>query len=732
MIFLFSLTTFLSAFLLFLVQPLLAKAVLPALGGTPNVWNTCVLSFQILLLLGYGYTDWQTRWAKSFRALPILHVLIYFICIFISTFHVVPNAPELFAASPILSLVGHILFSVGAFFFILACTSPILQFWLSCSNTKSSNDPYFLYVASNIGSLLGLLLYPLAVEPYLNIEQQSILLFYSGIVLGVLMVFCVYKIQLSSEKDRQLSAVVEATHQPETVHPNFKKIILWIVLAFFPSCLMLGFTSHVTTNIAAVPLFWVLPLAGYLLTFILAFQKGRKISLNTLIRFLPIVVIIGAPLPFYDIGFSPLTNVIVQYLIFFYLSFTAHVMLCELRPSAKYLTKFYFCLSLGGALGGLFNSIIAPSLFSSIIEYPLALVFGILVYAISKEFDNEEIDPQSNLKIFVFVLLGVVLIINFILGDKAISANLAFGYGLPCLVIFALRYHKMVFSLMFILVYIYFLSREVGVQGQVLYRARNFYGARSVVLNHELNLKFLRHGTINHGSQSALFEKRLEPLAYFSKKGPVGDIFNLFKETNLDSQVGIIGLGVGAMACYAKNSEKFIFFELDPLVAEIAANKDYFTYLSDCPGKYEVVLGDGRLTLADRRDAEFKLLFLDAFSSDAVPVHLLTKEANALYFSKIQNDGMIVFNISNHYMDFRGLLAAHARDFGAKMLYRDDTQLNKEDEKNGKLGSIFAVVSKNEKLMQSLEGLGTWKKSYITNPKPWSDDYSSMLGVMKF
>lgn len=730
MVFLFSITIFLSAFLLFLIQPMLAKAILPALGGTPNVWNTCVLSFQVLLLVGYGYAYLQSKLAKHLNVAAWLHAIVFTACILFSTFHVIPDRPELFFARPTYYLVWHITLSVGALFFILSCTSPLLQDWLGRSKHAASRSPYFLYVASNLGSLAGLLLYPLYIEKILPLNEQIDYLFFGSIIVAVLIFICVFIFEVDRERNAQVAQEEEKT--PTDVTPNkWRQVPLWILLSFIPSSLMLGLTTHVTTNIAAVPLFWVLPLAGYLLTFVIAFSARPLVSLETLARFFPIVIIIGAPLPFYDLIVSPILNAFIQFFLFLYIALTCHLCLANRKPSPKDLTQFYFFLSFGGALGGFVNSIVAPTYLNSVIEYPIVFALAVVAYCFAfRDVDEERIDYR--ILIAVVATIGGEVWVTYYSGDLATKINLALGYGIPCLIIFALRHKPWIFGLSFLILFSCFMQRELASHGDMIFSGRNFYGARSVVVNREDKIVFLRHGTINHGSQSLIKEKRLEPLSYFSKSGPVGDIFRLFDSENLNGQVGVVGLGIGSIACYAKPGEQFVFFELDPMVNDLAHNEQYFTFLSDCAGKYETVMGDGRLTLAYRRPKEFKLLFLDAFSSDSVPVHLLTEEALSLYLSKVQSDGMIVFNISNQFLDFRGLIAAHAKAFNLEMLYRDNTLLPPEDEHSGKLGSIFAVLTRNHALIEKLQALKTWQPSPIEIDKQWSDQYSNVFSIMKF
>jgi len=720
MTYLFSLTIFLSAFLLFLIQPLVAKTFLPILGGTPAVWNACMLTFQLLLLLGYAYAHCLRKISKNKNVLKILHLGIFLLCYLFASFQLIPNTLLGDISSPALWLIQRTLLTVGPLFFILSSSSPLLQDWFSESNT----NPYPLYVASNLGSLIALLSYPLLIEPLWTVEEQSKGISMLAVLCGFLIASCALKVRTASSEARSIEP------KSVTAPPSVSKLLSWCFLSFIPSSLMLGLTTHVTTNVAAVPLFWVIPLACYLITFILAFQEKPLISSEALSSSLPMILILFAPLPFYDLNITPIATTLVQLFFFTIIALHCHSRLSATKPDASQLTLFYLVISVGGALGGLFNSLLAPNIFNSIIEYPVIIALAAWSRNES-EFDNENRLPTFAIVLSILSLAWVycAYFLNFSFNSVA---ELALIYGIPAFLIFSLKAHPKLFALCFSLLFISLGLRESKVDGEVQFRTRNFFGAKSVVTSTERNLRFLKHGTINHGSQSILIEHVLEPLSYFTTSGPVGDIFSLFSSESLDEKVAVLGLGIGAMACYAKSGEHFTFFELDPLVEKLAKETQYFTYLHKCLGFYKIVLGDGRLTLSQEKDHQFKLIFLDAFSSDAVPVHLLTREAIAMYLSKLTDDGILVFNISNQFIDFRPLLAAQASEFHLQALFRDDTNISKEDYQRGKLASIFMVLSRNSALMNRLQSEMHWKKQESQIENVWTDKFSNILNIMKF
>ena len=721
---LYSITIFLSAFCLFIIQPLIAKSILPVLGGTPAVWNTCMLTFQCLLLAGYSYAHFLQSVALNSKLKRTFHILVLLTCLVISNFNLDANLASTNVESPATWVILQILYTIGAVFLILSTTSPLLQSWFAQSGSKRAANPYPLYAASNLGSLSALLAYPFLIEPTWTISEQSVILKYLYLIC-LLLITILALVPVKKIDNRGLSNT--ASNEEQRI--GAKTVFIWGFLSFLPSSLMLGLTTHVTTNIAAVPLFWIIPLAGYLITFILAFKSTPVCHSSSLERFVPMILIIATPLPFYNLMISPLAAALLQLIIFLMLALFCHLKLSELRPSAKHLTFFYLILSVGGAIGGLFNSILAPAFFDSIVEYPLIL--ALIVFAWFLRPYTDSLQSKKLQILLAFAGLSWVCIILVFRPRFPDTLELALVYGLPALLIYSLRSNFRNFTVAYALLFVGFFLHERFSEGGVIYRSRNFYGAKSVVLDPKKEIVYLRHGTINHGSQSTKKGQEAIPLSYFTRSGPVGDIFAAFKDENLDKRVGIVGLGIGAMASYAKPNEIFTFFELDPEVAELAKNRNLFKIFT-ASNEHTVILGDGRLTLTQIPNQQFKLLFLDAFSSDAVPVHLLTSEAIDLYLTKLDPQGTIIFNISNQYMDFRPLLNTLASQKGLEAIYRRDTEISEEEFESGKLGSMFFLLSKDRTLIAKLESMGRWQRHDRNLEKPWSDHYSNILGIINF
>lgn len=725
MIILYTITTFLTAFLLFMVQPMVARAWLPVLGGTPAVWNVCMMCFQTLLLLAYLYAHLLSKVYSNFIKL-IIHLLVICLSGLFSIISIIDSMPVSTPSEPIFWLFTQLTGSVAPSFFLLASTSPLLQSILANSNSKYAKNPYMLYVASNTGSLLALLLYPLYIEPRWSLEQQMVgwghLLLLAQLLIAISLSVNIKKIAgLNSHfEDRD----IDNSDLPPN---NFTKLV-WCALATLPSALLLAVTSHITTNVAAIPLFWIIPLALYLITFMIAFSEKIRLSYSYLSNKVPLAFLVLSPFLFLDLRAQPLLSSVLHSLLFFILSLLIHSKLYESRPKNKYITGFYLWLSLGGAIGGALVTLIAPSILNGLYEYPILILFCLLARCDSKfDFSINKIDVKFKL-ILVFLSLYTFLIWQLSPFNESPFVLLII-FGIPALITFSTKHLALPFFIGAILLFINLSLYQINPDEKVLLSSRNFFGIKQVIENRPNNLIYLRHGTINHGSQSMLAYNRLEPLSYFHRSGPVGDIFSA--TNNSYGKVGIIGLGIGAMACYAKAGQEFDLYEIDPLVVKLAQDTNYFRYLSDCPGKYNVIIGDGRLELNNAADNSYKLLFLDAFSSDAVPVHLLTIEAITLYLKKLTPDGIIIFNISNQYLDFRSLLSATSKQLGLVMKYRDDLIISQDEFKNGKLASIFAVMSRQESALGDLNSLNSWNKYEGKATNSWSDHHSNLISLMK-
>ncbi len=778
----FAFAIFLNAALLFSVQPLFTKMVLPLLGGSSAVWNTCLLFFQAMLLGGYLYAHVTSRWLST-RSQAILHIALLATAVLLLPIHV----PESWMqppgnALPIAWLLGLLTVSLGLPFFLLSAGAPMMQRWFAETRHPAAQNPYFLYAASNLGSFTALLAYPFVIEPRMRISEQSVtwLEFYYALL--VLIGTCGI-VALAFRRRAGAPVVATAAAEPEpaaapaesalvqdaggihlkhrgalrgsmrflieenpsvirrflqgrdapivepTIVPNARWRLRWVLLSFAPSSLLIGVTTYLSTDIASVPFLWVIPLALYLLTFVLVFARRplfpRWFILHAQLVLgltLMVALCLGA-------GRGIIGPAVLHLLTFFVTAMMCHRELADSRPRAEYLTEFYLWMSVGGVLGGVFNVLLAPVLYDTVVEYPFALViaFG-LRPGLSREFGGWR-------DFFRDLLLPAV-----------VGTAVWFAFRLPkppdewfpagsqlfmsAVAIPVLFFWKRPFRLALGAGAMYAATQLAGTaKSNVLMQDRSFFGMYRV--RRVADYHVLQSGTTTHGGQSRELTRRMDPLTYYYKGGPLGDIFATVAQKPV-RRVAMVGLGTGTIACYGRPDEHWTFYEIDPMVVQIARAPRYFSYLRDCAPRTNIVIGDARVSLGSAADGEFDLIVLDAFTSDAIPAHLVTREAVALYFRKLSKDGVIAFHISNRYLDLRPVIIALANDAKVAGALGERAP---DAEGRGKLyyGSRWMVLAKNRETLSELvkidgwHQLGTWPESRL-----WTDDYTDVLGAIKW
>jgi hypothetical protein len=689
---LFALTLFLSAAMLFVVQLMLGKMVLPIFGGVPAVWNTCMVFFQAALLAGYAYAHASVTCLGA-RRQAVLHVAVLCAPLLILPISINPEWAPAGDANPVAPLLGLLFVSVGLPFFVIATSAPLLQRWFA-EGAGGSTDPYPLYASSNAGSMLGLLAYPVFIEPYLVLRVQS-LWWTAGYGLFVLLsIGCAATFWLlphSSVPKR--SSKTRHRNEPAPMQaPDRGTRRRWLAYSFVPSSLLLGVTTYLTSEMAPIPLLWVIPLTLYLLSFILVFG-GSSPRMHRLMVWalgpwllLETVLLLSEPtemsVPF-----------LVLLLTFFVVAMVCHGELGRSRPRAQYLTEFYLWISAGGVLGGLFNALVAPFVFSSVIEYPLVLVFAALLMPALF------VAPRSTALAWLNRLTPLVLA--------------------TCMGVILLRHG--------------YLSE---IRQGLVHRQRSFFSVLKVIRGPQGITQTLVHGSTRHGTQIRTADPRQRrlPLLYYFPTGPIGQVFQEFRGANAKRQVAIVGLGIGALAGYGEAGHEFAFFEIDPAIEEIARNPDYFTCLTDAEArgvKLRVELGDARISLRREPAGQFGLMVLDAFSGDAVPTHLLTEEAVRLYLSKLTADGLLAFHVTSSYLDLKPVLAAQAQAAGLLALVQDDAELSEEETRRGKAPSTWIIMARQDKDFGGLSRNSRWRS---LAPKPefplWTDDYSNIFQVL--
>ncbi len=728
---LFSLTLFLGASLLFCVQPMIARMILPLLGGSPSVWNTCMVFFQAALLAGYAYAH-AIAARCGVRRQTVVHAALLLLPLL--TLPIVVREETigslLTLGNPTLWLLGLLTATVGLPFFVVATTAPLLQTWFARTGHPSGRDPYFLYASSNLGSMLALLGYPLVIEPNFRVAEQSRLWGIGYVFLVFLTAFCALAVWRSPASASGRSS--ESLAEEQTDRPSLGRRLIWVALAFVPSSLLIGVTTYLSTDVAAIPLLWVIPLALYLLTFILVFAKRAIVPQAWVVRTFPIALV--TLLMVIGLRASQIFWIPLHLLVFFVASMLCHGELARRRPSTRFLTEFYLAISLGGVLGGLFNALLAPALFDRTVEYPLALVLSTLALPATT---RDRSGPGRRVLDFALpAALGLVvggLIWSFHLTPwKNDSPWLKLLYGLAALACFSFSGRPIRFGLGAAAL---LSTALVYDEGTILHRGRNFFGILKVQQFEPGPFHQLVHGSTLHGLQNFAPSHRREALTYYHRTGPIGQVFEVFRHRNEErSSVGVVGLGTGTLAAYARPVERWTFFEIDPDVIRVARDPRYFTFLSDSlAGALDIRLGDARLRLREVADQSYKLLILDAFSSDAIPMHLLTREALQLYRSKTSRDGLLAFHISNRYVDLAPALGALARDAGLVCRYRIDSDLTHEEILAGKITSTWLVMAARESDLSTLATDPRWKSPALGPREPiWTDDFSNLVHYLKF
>jgi hypothetical protein len=713
----YGITIFISALLVFAVQPLFGKLALPLLGGSPSVWNTAMLFFQTVLLLGYSYAHLSVRYLKpqSQIGLHIVVLLAAFVAlpISLSATWTTPGTH-----SPVFWLLGLLTVSAGLPFFAISSNAPLLQRWFAHTNHSAADDPYFLYAAGNAGSILALLAYPTIIEPMLSVKNQS--WGWTGcFILLVMMIIACSAIIWRAEP----APIANSVQDPQI---TWRRRNHWIVLAFVPSSLLLGVTTHISTDIAATPLLWVIPLTLYLLTFVFVFARKKILEHAWMVTAQPFLMILVAILLWTNMTFS-LWYLLLVLVSFFVTSMVCHGELVLRRPGTEGLTQFYLCLSFGGMLGGVFNALIAPVLFNNVMEYPLVLALACMLRPVLAAKDKT-ITPLD-----ILFPLGVLTIYSApkVLFDlHAIdfgSVGIAVYLAVLITFVFACRLRPVRFGLSIGVLLV--VMAMVPKAGNILVTERGYFGVNRVSIDSTGKFMLLYHGNTLHGAQYRDKEKRRDPLAYYQKEGPLGQVFQALSGTGQIKSVGVVGLGAGTTACYRTPGQTWTFYEIDPIVIRLAKDSRYFHYLSDCAPKAKIMQGDARVSLQSAPDQKLDLLILDAFSSDAIPVHLITREAFALYLKKLKPQGRILFNISNRHMNIAPVLGNLAEALGLA----GKLQLYYPAEKDIRLfrnPSRWVILSRSNEHLNFLKSNPLWQALRGRDEIGiWTDDYSSILDV---
>ena len=735
----FTLTVFVSAALVFMVEPMVAKIMLPLLGGGPSIWNTSLAFFQVMLLFGYGYAHLLQRIA-SIRTQGLIHGTLLALAALVLPLRVLtPFGPPDFE-HPALWLLGALLASIGAPFAILSATAPLAQSWHArLEHAQGGVEPYPLYAASNLGSLLALLAYPAIVEPFTPLHGQTLgwSFAYGGFVvlIGALM------LNLSRRVSGSV-AIAQAQAQAPTSKPSWNDRLIWVLLAAVPSSLMLGVTTYITTDVASAPFLWVIPLALYLATFIFAFAS-RQVIPSTLALTLQGAALAAcvAVLPFS--GSNLATSLPLHLSCFFLTALVCHQALVARRPDPAHLTEFYLWMSFGGVVGGGFNAFLAPILFNGVWEYPLVLALSCLALP----WGRGRVETWRWLILLAGVACALAalylalnaadpvwLSLNILGTEGAAAAQLFVKLLLAGAVVSAFLIRSRAWLFFVLIAIITITAAGSGDRVDVRTSWRSFFGvlieSRTFVPGLGGEVKMLAHGTTLHGAQAVDPRYRCRPLLYYAPETPIGQVFSAVRASKPAIRIGAVGLGTGAVATYVRPTDHLTFFEIDPLVIRIASDPKHFSYTSECAkGPVNFIVGDARLTLARQPPGTFDILLIDAFSSDSVPAHLLTVEALRGYLAHLKPDGVLVLHLSNRNLDLKGpAMAAAAAAGGVAMLQEHPFTVGAPLLWESAEDAL--VISHDAKALAEFVTDPRWKMSNPHKAKAWTDDYTNIAGAM--
>jgi len=721
---LYAATLFVSALLLFSIQPMFAKMVLPKLGGAPAVWSVAMVFFQTVLLAGYGYAYvlnrlLSPRWAAMF------HLLLLGITAMMLPIAIAPGWGVPPQDGTTLWLFGLFAVSIGLPFFTLSASAPLLQSWFASSGHKQAGNPFVLYAASNLGSFAALFAYPVIIEPFLTLKTQTAAWSIGFALLAVLLSF------VGLLTARALPAAVQAEAVGD-VSANVFERMRWIALAAVPSGLVIAVTAYLTTDIAAAPFLWVVPLAIYLLTFVAVFRERPWIAHANVVRFVPFAV---APLAVSLIGGEKvfwLTSIALNLVVFALLTLMCHGELYARRPSPRRLTEFYLCTSFGGVIGGGFAGLLAPQIFNGNYEYPILIALALLCMPGLVTGGSRKALTEAAPWLVASAALALVWYVTRFQPSATLE--------LPFQVLLALLAAAMLFQRQrpmrfFGLVILSFSVTALWRPGIApIETARSFFGVHKVAEVNDGRARLLYHGTTIHGAQRLRNDDGtpvsgpLLPQTYYYPGGPFAEAIGAVRAARGSlNHVAVVGLGTGTLACHSKGNEHWTFFEIDPEVIRIARDPRRFEFLSRCAPESPVIAGDARLTLEASTD-RYDLIVLDAFSSDTIPVHLLTREAVAGYLSKLSPHGVLLLHISNRHLDLTPVVAKVAQSLGLAAFVREDRSA----------GDLLTTLKADARLVVLTRDAadagsvaGNWAPLRPDQSSAlWTDDYSNILGIM--
>ena len=723
---LFVATVLVGSFLLFLIQPLVARMALPMLGGSPNVWNSAMLVYQALLLGGYAYAHALSR--LPLRRQAMVHLTVLVLAALTLPIALADIAPPRAGLEP-LWVPLLFLATVGPVFFAVSAQAPLMQRWYGAD--PKAGDPYWLYAASNLGSFAGLIAYPLLLEPSLPLGAQSAAWSVGYFVL-VALVLCAALARWSAPAATEAAATEAAA---EREHISGSRIALWLALSAVPSGLMLSTTTHLTTDIVAMPLLWVIPLGLYILSFVFAFNP-RSHTGQVCTRIAPLVVVLAGGIAMLSRGTDAVATGLAGLLLLFVTATALHRRLYLSRPDPAQLTFFYLIMSAGGALGGLLTALVAPLIFDWVWEHPLLMLAAAALLPRVQWLGWTERFGGSRARGWTIAIAGLLAVcaMSFVLYGQVEDRNIV-GALLMVLAIawftVLLFGHRPVFVLAFLALLLGrggYDTLQTSLAGD---RQRSFFGIYVVRDQEQMGLRGLTHGTTLHGLQFSDPARERQPTSYYVPSSGVGLAFSASDRiVGPNARIGVVGLGAGTLACYRKPGQRYDFFEIDPVVVQFSRSGP-FTFLRECAPDATLHIGDARLELEGVAPGALDMLAIDAFSSDSIPLHLMTREAFALYGRVLAADGLLLVHISNRYIELKPMVAALARATGMRAILRSDLSPRGP----GASGSVWVALSRDPATLARLQAKSppqAWEPLPSPSERVWSDDFASILPYLRW
>jgi hypothetical protein len=730
-------TTFLSAALLFTLQPLFAKMLTPLMGGSPAVWNTALVFYQAALLAGYFYahilaTRFNPRTQLMIHA-AVLVIGLIFLPIKVSGLVGAPNV-----GNPVGWTLAALALSLGGPIIAISATAPLIQSWRA--RLGDAVDPYRLYAASNLGSFIALAAFPFLIEPLIGAKVQSLVWTAGYVVLAIALVMSIWAVPSNSQAPREIA-------QSQTTWMDRLK---WVFFAAPPSALLVAVTTHLSTDVASVPLIWIPPLALFLLTFIIAFSVwGDKMAdiaspLKFMVVFL-LAALMGAKID------QDLLGLGIHLAAFFLIVLCCHLELAARRPEPARLTEFYLWMSLGGVLGGAAAALLAPVILDTTIEYQIALAAALAVGA----WDRSELKYELPAVVIAIAaaflyrnLYEVAFWLDTTMPIGAATAERGTSFWFEALAVWRPEFAAAIFcSVMALAAFLAqrssLLVAAIGGLALIMpivkdesddikFRERSFFGVLEITDSGKAptGWRFLSHGTTLHGVMSLDPARNREPMSYYWRETPLGSLYEeatAAKPTDLHA--GVIGMGMGSTTCYSKPGQKWKIFEIDDDVIKAATNPKLVGFINRCAPNIEIIRGDARLRMKDQPNDWFDILLVDAFSSDAIPTHMVTKEAIALFMSKMNSEGVLIVHISNRYLDLGAIVADAATELGFAVMEgnRDGEAKNP----NADTGVRAVIIAKSQSRLDRYRGNPMWtmigpsKESH-----PWTDDHTDILRAL--